>query len=350
MSTNAYKLIVLSIGLALAVLPAAARLSAQDVETLVRAEKSWTNRSNLTVKVNSNEVTIGTYREAGSQDRDMKIDSVMITRKIIEADPEVARVQVRFYDPVNRNNYQLVDVRQSDVVAFSQGLVNNETLLSGIDIKSVSGSPDVVEGEFQAERLAAKKEIDKLRAEGVGVSAFMQLFSKAEDLAKAKNSPELRATLDRLNAAFDSRAEFVKQQKEKLASKQAEQARAQRAMQLSSAAEKATKVQSTKPVWEPPPAEVDPVSGMERFGMPAPYPGMFLLDRIFIARKIYQLRKENVSVVNIMPIWIRLETEVRAKNEVAVKNDIEYLQKQLGMPPLTDEQRRSATVVRMNKF
>jgi hypothetical protein len=51
-----------------------------------------------------------------------------------------------------------------------------------------------------------------------------------------------------------------------------------------------------------------------------------------------------------MPIWRRMESEVLSKNEVAVRNDVEYLQKQLGLPALTDEQRQAATVVKVQRF
>jgi hypothetical protein len=345
---------LLALALLLTALPVwAARLTDKDVETLVRAEKTWTNRSNLTVKVTQNEVMIGAYREPGAADKDMKIDSVMITRKIMEADPEVVRVQVRFYDPNNRTNYELVNVRQSDIKAFSQGLIDNETLLSGIDIQKVSLQSDVIEGDYATERLAAKRQIDKLRSEGVGVAPFMQLFGQAEEYAKEHNKTELRATLDKLNQAFDSHAAFMKKQRDRALAKQMEaenQTRAAQQAQVAAAAQRGKAVQATANAWVPPPADIDPKTGIERFGMQPPFPGVYLLDRIYIARQINQLRKNNSPVSHLMPIWRRMESEVLSKNEVAVRNDVEYLQKQLGLPALTDEQRQAATVVKVQRF
>jgi hypothetical protein len=343
------KIALATTSLLLLALPAFAALSEEEVETLVRGEKTWTNRSGLTIKINQNELTIGTYREPGVTDKDMKIDSVMITRKIMETDPEIARVKIRFYDPVNRRNFQLVDVRQSDIKAFSKGLVDIDTLLTGVDIEKVSEAPEVVDGPFASERLQAKQHIEKLREQGVGVAVYSKLFGQVEDLAKdgEKNKEELRTLLDRLNKAFDEQAAFVRQQKEKAFSKQLELLNQARAAKQAQAATTATKTaQST---FQPPPPDIDPATGLERLGIFTPFPGPFLLDRIYVARKINQLRKNNSSVATLTPIWHRMEMAVRKKDNVTLQNDLDYLQKQLGLLPLTEEERNSQNVIKMHK-
>lgn len=336
--------------------PAFAALTEKEVETLVRSEKTWTNRSGLSVKINQNEltITIGTYREPGATDKDMKIDSVMITRKIMDSDPDIARVKVRFYDPVNRSNFQLVDVRQSDVKAFREGLVDIDALLAGIDILKFLDA-QVSEGPFATERLAAKQHIEKLREQGVGVAAYMQLFSQAEELAAKinkepvapdveKNKTDLRTSLDRLNKAFDDQAAFVKQQKEKALAKLTDAANKSRSAQQT--AQSPTGATASKPKWQPPPADVDPKTGLERLGRFTPIPGPFLLDRIYVARKIVQLEKNNSPVTNLIPGWQRMEAAARRHDEVGVRGDLEALQRQLGMPALTDEERNAVNVIK----
>jgi hypothetical protein len=336
--------------------PAFAALTESEVEALVKSEKTWTNRSGLTLKINQNELTIGTYRQAGATDKDMKIDSVMITRKIMEADPGLARVKIRFYDPVNRRNYELIDVRQSDIKAFSEGLIDIETLLTGIDLKKVSEAAEVTDGPFASERLQAKQHIERLRTEGVGVAVFVQLFSQAEDLAGKinkepvgaeveKNKTELRALLDRLSKAFDDQAAFVKQQKEKAFAKQLEILNKSRSTAPSAPVAAAGKA-ATKPKWEPPPADVDPKTGLERLGRFTPIPGPFLIDRIYIARKMTQLEKNNSPVTNLLPTWQRLEIAARKHDDTAMKNDLEYLQKQLGLPTLSEQDREVVNVIK----
>lgn len=334
--------------------PVLAALTEKEVEALVQSEKTWTNRSGLSVKINQNELTIGTYRQPGVTDKDIKIDSVMITRKIMDSDPDIARVKVRFYDPVNRRNYQLVDVRQSDIKAFREGLVDIDTLLTGIDIHKISEAPEVSEGPFATERLAAKQHIEKLREQGVGVAAYMQLFSQAEELAAKitkepvapdveKSKTDLRASLDRLNKAFDDQAAFVKQQKEKALAKQLEAAKSRGTQQAVQSPAAAT---ASKPKWQPPPADIDPKTGLERLGKFTPIPGPFLLDRIYVARKIMQLEKNNFPTANLLPSWQRMEAAARRHDEVGVRGDLEALQRQLGLPALTDEERNAVNVIK----
>jgi hypothetical protein len=328
-------------------------LSESDVEKLIRGEKTWTNRSGLTVKINANELTIGTYREQGATDKDMKIDSIMITRKIMEADPDVARVKLRFYDPVNRRNYQLVDVRQSDIKAYSQGLVTMDALLTGVDIDKVTDTPEVAEGPFGTERLQAKQQIDKLRNQGVGVATFVQIFGHAEDLAgqitkeptgadAEKKKEELRSTLDRLMKAFDDHANFVRQHKEKTVAKQT--------ALLNQSKAAATGAPRTAQRNVPPPAETDPGSGLEKLGMFTPIPGPFLLDRLYIGRALVHLKKQNVPIIHLAPIWQRMEVAVRNKDTVSVQHDMEYLQKHLNLQPLTEEERKGKSVIRTTAF
>jgi hypothetical protein len=337
-----------------------AALTQQDVQKLIKDEKTWTNRSGLSVVVNSGEVIIGTYREPQALDNDLKIDSVLITRKIMEADPDVKRVKLRFFDPVSRKSYQQVDVRESDIKAFSQGLVTKEALLGGIDITRGTDSSEIAEGPFATERLAAKRQIDSFRQQGCGVAPFLKMLGTVEELAKetetlshATETPaakveeskaSLRKALDDLISHLDAQNDVLKKLKEK----QAADKRAAAAAALAKVSAPAQPVRTTaSPIAH---IKQDQGTGLAQLGPFNPNPGPLLLDRIKIGAQINHIRHNNVPVDHLLPIWVRMEKAARARDEVAVRNDVEYLQKSLGLQPVSEEERRNTTLIRTTPF
>lgn len=339
-------------------LPVFAKLTKDQVETLVKSESKWAARSGLTVRVNDNDVTISVYKDANSQDKDLKIDSVLITRKVMESDPDVKRVELRFYDS-DRKHYEQVVVRQTDVAAFSSGVVTEDALLGGIDIEKRTDVSESTEGPFETERIQAHKHIEALRKQGVGVAAFMQLLSDSDELARKiheepkgtdadDHTKELRGKLDSLMRAFDEHAARVKKQNEVRLAKTLAANPTKPTAAANGGARGGAGGRGTQSA--PAAMESDSATGLEKLGAFSPFPGPYLLDRIYIARGLLQAKKHNMPVSHLVPVWYRMETAVKTKNDVQVKTEVDYLQKQLGLQPLTDQQRRDQTVIQIRPF
>ncbi len=95
--------------------------------------------SAVNVRIDKDQVFVSTFRHASADEKDYKIDAVLIAKAVIEAAPnEVARVNCYFYGK-DLSSYQEVSVSAGDIKAFASQQLTNEQLLASLSVKTVAG-------------------------------------------------------------------------------------------------------------------------------------------------------------------------------------------------------------------
>ena len=363
-----------------ACLPASA-LTVKTVENVISSSKVWPGGGRFAVACNDNQVIVSTYRDHAETDRDCKIDTVLILRNILKVDTDITRLTVRFYEPRRPHNYKQIEVRQSDIAAFGHNLIDDQKLLSGIGITAGYDVPEVVQGPFGEARAAAKQHIADLQTKGVGIAAYMRLFSEVEELATkadveakaddiAKNSAApaadggdanrtVSAVAGRsstsseaavIGKASDATMNALRDALNALMEKLDEQERASRQLKTAYSAPRPARnlAPSGTGTGTGTSAGVDGSSKVQDLGSFSPTEGPYLLDRISIARKLSELDRQSVPIQNYKAVWRRMDANANRGLSAAVKTDVDYLFSQLGLTPISDDQRKNTTVLKVN--
>ena len=104
---------------------------------------------------------ISTFRNRKANDRDCKIEAVLIGKTIFDKpENEVNSITVYFYDSGNPSKYKSITVSKGDVAAFGTGQVSKSELLSSIQIREGGLSDPKTAIENQLILTAASKRQD----------------------------------------------------------------------------------------------------------------------------------------------------------------------------------------------
>lgn len=126
------------LGIQALALPALAALSSPDIIAAINKRQFLPPGTALNVKIDKDQVYVSTFRHAKAEDKDCKIDAVLITRAIMETAPdEVARVTSYFYGK-DMSSYQEVSVSAGDIKAFASGSMSQDQLLASLAVKIVN--------------------------------------------------------------------------------------------------------------------------------------------------------------------------------------------------------------------
>lgn len=122
----------------MALYPALAAISPDDVITAIEKAKILAPGIRVSVtqsKEAKEELNITTFRNVKAEDKDCKIEAVLMAKTAMDLDPtSVTRVQVYFYSSAMTGKYKKVTVTAGDVKAFGAGAMSQEQLLKSIDI------------------------------------------------------------------------------------------------------------------------------------------------------------------------------------------------------------------------
>ena len=117
-------------------LPALATLSTSDIVYAINKRQFLPAGTALNVRIDKDQVFVSTYRHANAEEKDCKIDAVLISRSILDAAPgEIARVTCYFYGK-DMSSYQEVSVSAGDIKAFASGQLTNEQLLASLVVRT----------------------------------------------------------------------------------------------------------------------------------------------------------------------------------------------------------------------
>lgn len=106
------------------------------IEKIVRTTVGFEGNRQVTVAASGNEVDINTYTlSAGAPDNDLKIEALSVSKSIIDKQPTITRVRVRFYEPASQTDYREVVATITDIKAFISGAVTKSQLLSALVVE-----------------------------------------------------------------------------------------------------------------------------------------------------------------------------------------------------------------------
>lgn len=336
-------------GLALSVAPAAwALLSDAEAVTLIEKARIVTPDSQVQARVGAGEVAVSLYRNPKANDKDCKIDAILMAKALMDADPKgISTVKVRFYDPANRSSYREVNVGLGVVKAFAQRRVSTDELLSSVVIergeqdisryrqrsyRDISQSPDVIDGVYRAERLNLLSRIQMLRQRGVGVQPFLGEFFRIEDKVRQGDTASVIKGL-----------EFLSQ---KLADMEERYDKARAGGQRAAAAGGGSSGYAVPgPFGQPPPGQPPPPDTLQamqqrlrqELGELAPSVGPQLSRRYRIARRIADLQAEGRVVDQYRRLYREIEELAAQGNAEHLRLKLTVAEHQLGLPSFQEE-------------
>lgn len=218
--------------LALVVLPgllsavsgeALAAISEQKVISTLSKLKPFSNGRKMNVQSSGGQVSISLVRTKGATDKDLKIESLMAAKTLLDVDASVLSVTMRFFDDLQPRHYVEIYVTSAEVKAFGSGMVSVDDLLTSLRTTQgataaaapVTSLPPAqpaagtaaVAGPLFDERTDLISRIEALQAKGVGVRIFKERFGALEQMAQANDEQNLQVayeTLERSVAAQEA--------------------------------------------------------------------------------------------------------------------------------------------------
>lgn len=157
-------------------------------------------------------VTVLAEEKETATDKDLKIDAVFLAKALIEgASGQVEKVKVLFSQSGKGGRH--ITVSRAEITDYGSGKLSAEKLLGSLVLVSVhaDNAPEISDGPEVERRLLAWKRIDKLRAQGTGVSPFETIFKEIQALAKANDGEKVAQRLTYLESKLTGQEEQLKQ-------------------------------------------------------------------------------------------------------------------------------------------
>lgn len=88
--------------------------------------------TSMNVRVAGGQAVIATYQNAKANDKDCKIDAVMIAKTAMDLDSQIGRVTVYFYNRADMTRYKEVTLSAGDIKAFGSGQMDKDAFLNSV--------------------------------------------------------------------------------------------------------------------------------------------------------------------------------------------------------------------------
>jgi len=163
--------------------PAMAAASAEKITQVIGKAKILAPGTQLKVRVQGEQASISTFRNERADDKDSKIDALLIGKTIFDMPGSgITNVVVYFYSTKAASEYKAVTIRTGDVKSFDAGQMSQDELLSSIEIKSgkVQDAATAIESRMMLSA-AARRDFQTVdRGEEIEVSCKMPPLSDDE--------------------------------------------------------------------------------------------------------------------------------------------------------------------------
>lgn len=113
-------------------LPASASITGADVVSAIDKSKILDASIRVNAQVTPGVVYVSTYKNPKANDKDCKIEAVLLAKTVMELDATVPRVEIRFYNQNALSKYKKISVSAGDVKAFASGTMSEEQLISSL--------------------------------------------------------------------------------------------------------------------------------------------------------------------------------------------------------------------------
>lgn len=96
------------------------------------------------VVMDNSTATVTSYQNLASKnpDNDCKIDAVLLSKKVFDSCPSLARVKVKLLDPRGSGNHKTITITVGDISAYSAGKITMESLMNSLEIVNGSDKPN----------------------------------------------------------------------------------------------------------------------------------------------------------------------------------------------------------------
>jgi hypothetical protein len=304
----------------LATFPAMAALSSSQLVELVQKAKILSPDYKIQSLISGQEAFFSTYRNPKATDKDCKIDSVLVGKTVMGADPTIKRVKMRFYDTSNVSRYREISVREGDVKAFASRQMTPDALLASIEIingemqsatssmrsqpyRDIASSSEPAEGPYKGERLQMMGRIHALKDRGVDVQSLQDQMLRIEDAARRGQHTLVTTGINFLNRCLNGEEEKYN------AAQRGHLTGSGGATQMAQAQRAAAEL-----------------------GELAPLPGMAFPRRYAIARRVKDLQDSGHIVDQYTRLLREIEELAAGGDESRLKAKLRYAEHMLGLP------------------
>jgi mannose-6-phosphate isomerase class I len=140
----------------------------------------------MTVSVSRNQAVVGTYKNTKANEKDCKIDAVLIAKAIMDLAPnDIVSVSVYFYNRADLSMYEQVTLSAGDIKAFGSGDVGKEQFLSSVKLEHHEADDAArIANYIQAaqQRMNRRPAEAKLESGNVDVHVDMEPWVSGRDL------------------------------------------------------------------------------------------------------------------------------------------------------------------------
>lgn len=163
--------------------PVSAAATADKVTATINKAKILAPGTQIKVRVQGEQALISTFRDQRADDKDSKIDALLLGKTVFEMPGGgITSIVVFFYNTKATNEYRSVAIRSGDVKAFDAGTMSQDELLSSIEIKSgkVQDAATAIESRMMLSA-AARRDFQTIeRGDELEVSCKMPALSDDE--------------------------------------------------------------------------------------------------------------------------------------------------------------------------
>lgn len=308
-------------------------LTAEKINSLLGQADAYGEGLKVSSVVQGNDVTVQTWINPKSKDveRDTKIDSVLVSKKLLDTFPTISSFKYRYFDISDRNRYLEITVMPTVVTSFASGSLSDKDLLATLPSTWRTSAPSttapinassmssVLAGPMQVEREQALQIILRLEKAGVGVGAFRALLATVEEHIRAGRTAEASTGLSRLVSSLGDQQRALQKAKTTKPTGPVRGSSASSSSGSSSALAKA-------------PASV--VEGIaiykKKYGDFYPHYGPMYIDRVYIAQKIDDLKRANQPVDQFREAFRQMEESV-VNNKPGLEQSVRYFNQTLGL-------------------
>ena len=196
----------------------------ENVEEAVRKAQVIKKDYPVHAVISGREATILTRRHPKATDDDLRIDSVLITKSVLDRFDSIGTVQVLFRDE-DSSSGKSVEVTAGDIKTYANGSIDPRKFLATIAVTTVGGDDEanksklsaeerklsVSPGPYEDQRLLLMDRINSLRRKGTGVAPFEAMFAQLDAQAKSGQSASVKESLQKLGEKLAEQEDLVRQ-------------------------------------------------------------------------------------------------------------------------------------------
>ena len=198
--------------------------TAEKVEEAVRKAQVIKKDYPVHAVISGREATILTRRHPRATDDDLRIDSVLVTKSVVDSFKSIGTVKVLFRDE-DSSSGKSVEVTAGDIKTYANSTIDPKKFLATIAVTKVGGDDEAIKskltaeerkmavsaGPLEEERLLLMDRINTLRRKGTGVSPFEAMFAQIESQAKSGQTAALKESVQKLGEKLAAQEDLVRQ-------------------------------------------------------------------------------------------------------------------------------------------